>query len=364
MSKIKLLWQNEFLFIISLVLAVFTSFLSFPDWSYLDWKVLLTLFNLMAVVAALKKLRILDRIAVSILSRYGEQRKISMLLILISFISSMLITNDVALITLVPISLIVARRAGFDPCLTIILQTLAANIGSSLTPVGNPQNLFLFSFYHTEVKSFLLVMLPFVFLGGLWLLVLNLKVNSVSLDFELDKIRTSNTKETAVMIVLFIMVLLGVFRYIDYRYVFLLTLLVLVILDHSLFKEIDYYLLGTFACFFIFVGNIAHIEYLHTYLRQCFNSPGRAYFYSMLISQLLSNVPCAILAANFTDQWRAVLLGVNIGGMGTLIASLANLISYKLYIKEYDGKAYLRSFLVYNGISLLVFSVLIYYLVL
>lgn len=352
--------QQEIIFTVALALAVITSFLALPKLHYLDWEVLICLFNLMLVLQAFEELKVLDKASIHILSKYGNMRSLSFVLILITFFSAMLITNDVALITFVPIALIIARKADFDPMYLIILQTLAANIGSSLTPMGNPQNLFLFSYYHIPISAFLLKTFFFVCLGALWLLLLNLRLPVKPLIFQLSPIEMGSGKKVILYFGLFFIIILSILHLISYWFALGITLLIILTFDRGLILKVDYFLLATFICFFIFIGNLANLPKVAAFIHGVLNSQAKSYSVSILLSQFISNVPCAILLASFTKHWDAVLLGVNIGGMGTLIASLASVISYKFYAKTYNGKAYLIKFHLINFASLAVFSGLFY----
>lgn len=361
-EQFRQVFLKDRLFSISLLLAVGSSFIAVPRMEYIDWKVICCLFNLSAILLALEELHVLDRVSIQILSAYQCQRSLSMILVVLTFVSSMFITNDMALLIMVPLTLVIARKAGFDPGFTVILQALGANIGSSLTPIGNPQNLFLFSYYQLSLYEFLVIMFPFVLLGAIWLWLLNHLTGKNSLDFELEQVQQVSRRRVIPYLFLFAAVFLSVIRVLDYRAVTVVVLLVLVFWDRHLFRRVDYCLLATFVCFFIIVGNVSHLSILSSFFSQaCMSSTG-SYMGSILLSQLVSNVPSAILISHFTRQWDAVLLGVNVGGMGTLIASMASVIAYRLYKREYSTPSYLGKFLFYNFISLLVFSVTMYYI--
>lgn len=350
--------KKEIVFTISLFIAIITSFITIPKVSYIDFKVLCTLFNLMVVICALQKFKILDKAAIWVLSKYKSERKVSIVLVLITFISSMLITNDVSLITFVPITIIIAEMAEFNPAYIIILQTLAANIGSSLTPMGNPQNLFLFSFYKLTSTEFFQVTIGFVLLGALWILILNLKNKNTELHFKLKDIEINNVGQAILFSILFVVIVLSVFKIIRYEIAFIITIAITFITDKNLFRKVDYFLIGTFICFFILVGNLANLNIVRQCMSTILSNNYKVYISSIVLSQFISNVPSAILLSSFTSSWRQVLIGVNIGGMGTLIASLASVISYKYYASKYDGRDYLIKFHLYNFLSLFVFTII------
>jgi Na+/H+ antiporter NhaD/arsenite permease-like protein len=355
--------KKEAVFSISLLLAGATSLFSIPRLEYINFKVIFSLFNLMLLVKAFEELKIMDMAAVSILGRFRNSRLVSLSLIALTFFSSMLLTNDVALLTFVPLTLIIARKTCFNCMETVIFQTLAANIGSSLTPMGNPQNLFLFSYYNMDAARFFSTVAPFVLMGMVFLVLVNFKIPASNLVFSLEDIQIGDKRKAAVYGMLFAVVILSVFNIIDYRIATLLTAVFTFIMDRNLFLEVDYFFLVTFVCFFIFIGNISNMQSVYLYMKSFLSGSARTYFSSILLSQVISNVPSAILLSGFTGNWREVLLGVNIGGMGTLIASLASVISSRLYANEHNGGGkYLLKFSIYNFAALLLFALINYFL--
>lgn len=357
--------KSDIVLTASLVLALASCFITQPDISCINFKVLACLFDLMIVIKAFEELRLLDKFAVDILNKCADSRMVSLTLILLSFFSSMLITNDISLITLVPLTLIISRKSEVNMLPTIVLQTLAANIGSSLTPMGNPQNLFIFSYYHLNALQFFTTIILFSSAGLAWLFVLNRRNNNVRLDINFDSIEITDKPKTVVWSLLFIFIILSVFNIISYLAAFIMTLAVTIAVNRKLLQKADYPLLVTFVCFFVFIGNLSGIPALSNYMQESLNSADSAYFSSILLSQIISNVPCSIFLSKFTTHWKELLLGVNIGGMGTIIASLASVISYKLFIRENPGlgKAYLKSFSIYNVISLAIFTILGYFFI-
>lgn len=356
-------FKNDFVFTFSLLLAIASCFFLQPKLSYIDFKVLVCLFNLMVVIKAFEELRLLDMFAVAIINRCTDTRKVSLVMIILTFFSSMFITNDIALLTLVPLSLIISKKSGTNMLVTIILQTLAANIGSSLTPMGNPQNLYIFSYYKLYPLEFFAPVALFSFLGLMWLIVLNLFIKKTGLKANLENTGT-DLRKAAVWAVLFIIIVLSVFNVINYYITLIITIAVTVMLNRRLLKKADYQLLTTFVCFFIFIGNISSIPAIAGIMSKYVDNPDATYFASIVMSQGISNVPCAVLLSKFTGHWRELLLGVNIGGMGTIIASLASLISYKLFISEHPEKSvgYLNKFSLYNFVSLALFTVINYFI--
>lgn len=364
-NKLKSFLKSQIVLIISILLAIITSFFSFPKWSYIDFKVLILLFNLMIIVAALNEFKVLDKAAITLLKKCTTEKKVNFALVLITFVASMFVTNDVALLTFVPLTIIVGKKANIRVLKTVVFQTLAANLGSCFTPMGNPQNLFIYSYYNMLPMDFLKITSSIVLLGIVFLLALIFIEKDKKLNFEVSDIVLEDRPKILVAILLFFIVILSVFNILDYRITLVLTILTILAIDRKLFKKVDYSLLLTFVGFFIFVGNISAIPEIKEFLERMFSSSADTYFKAILISQVISNVPATVLISGFTNYSKELLLAVNIGGMGTIVASLASLISYKLYVKEFneEGSKFLKVFTIYNVLGLLIFIPIIYWLV-
>ena len=352
--------KKECVLVIAVTLAILSSFISIPKMSYIDFNVLILLFNLMVVVAAFKELKVLDSIAIGLLKKCNTYTSISLALVFITFISSMIVTNDVALITFVPLSIVIARKANINVLKIVIFQTLAANLGSSFTPMGNPQNLFIYSFYNLSPIDFFKITLPIVILAVLFLVLLVFKDKKMNLSLDLEDVKIDNKRDVYLFGGLFLIILLSVFHVIDYKVTFLITIVMVLILNKKLFSQVDYSLLITFIGFFIFVGNISTMDVVKNFMEGILNSPKSTYLASVLSSQVISNVPATMLLSGFTDHFKELLLGVNIGGMGTLIASLASVISYKIYASEFGNDNYMKSFTFYNILGLIIFVPIAY----
>ena len=352
--------KKECVLVIAVTLAILSSFISIPKLSYIDFKVLILLFNLMVVVAAFKELKVLDSIAIGLLKKCNTYTSISLALVFITFISSMIVTNDVALITFVPLSIVIARKANINVLKIVVFQTLAANLGSSFTPMGNPQNLFIYSFYNLSPIDFFKITLPIVILEVLFLVLLVFKDKKMNLSLDLEDVKIDNKRDVYLFGGLFLIILLSVFHVIDYKVTFLITIVMVLILNKKLFSQVDYSLLITFIGFFIFVGNISTMDVVKNFMEGILNSPKSTFLASVLSSQVISNVPATMLLSGFTNHFKELLLGVNIGGMGTLIASLASVISYKIYTSEFGNDNYMKSFTFYNILGLIIFVPIAY----
>ena len=362
--KVKLgFFKKDLVFTISLLLAVISCFFQPPKLEYINFHVLVSLFNLMVVIKVFEELRVMDKLAVSLLNKCHHSRSVSMILILLCFVSSMFLTNDVALLTFVPLTLLIGKKTNLPMMETVIFQTIAANIGSSLTPMGNPQNLFIYSYYGIQPVPFFATVLLLAVLGVSLLILFNFRIQNRDIEIDLTPIAIVDRKKAIIWGIVLILIILSIFGLIRYGMAFIITLMATFIFNKKIVMKIDYSLLVTFVCFFIFVGNISNTDFVHSILSASLTDSSSVFFSSIVLSQFISNVPASILLANFTTDWKPLLLGVNIGGLGTMIASLASVISYKLFIQSNptDAKKYLIKFSIYN-FSFLAFFTLIHYL--
>ncbi len=342
LMKLKTFVKREAVFCISFLCAILTMFLVPPSAEYIeyiDFRVLCLLFSLMAVVAGLKNVGAFRWLTYQLLSRIKNGRILGVTLVLLPFFSSMLITNDVALIVFVPFTLALLSELDCSKSIVpvIVLQTVAANLGSMATPVGNPQNLYIFSTYNLRYGEFTLVVLPLTVVSLIFLVFFSVPVMPKKLpDAKIDKENINNTVHLAVYIVMFVLCLLTVLRVVPYYITTAVTCVVLLIVNRKLFIKIDYMLLLTFVCFFIISENLGKTEVIRNFLQ--FLLGKNTLLTSVGTSQIISNVPAAVLLSGFTENWKALLQGVNIGGLGTPIASLASLITLKLYMTHKDAK--------------------------
>ena len=333
--------KKEVVLSAALVLAAASMFLQPPDreyGGYIDWNTLILLFCLMAVMAGFQKLGIFQRVGNRLLSSIHNTRQLMGVLVFLPFFFSMLITNDVSLITFVPFAIVVLRMSGKVHLLilVVVMQTLAANLGSILTPVGNPQNLYLYAQSGMALGRFLLLMLPYAVLSGICLFFVILMQKKEAVDYLPDENRKCGKSQKIYLIcysLVFILCLLSVAKQLKPGYLMIIVLVFLYVADRGIFGKIDYSLLGTFAGFFIFIGNIGRVQGFREILEKVL--VGHETIAAVLSSQVISNVPAALLLSGFTDKWESLIIGTNLGGLGTLIASMASLISYKQIAQEY-----------------------------
>ena len=342
--------KSEAVLVVALLLAIISSFYNTPDWHSIDFNVLGVLFSLMLVVCGLKSIQFLDWLALELLKPCATLRSVTWVLVGITFVASMFVTNDVALITFVPLALIIGKAVKRDMVRPIVLMTLAANLGSMLTPQGNPQNLFLFTHYGYTANEFLTVMSVPVVVSVIYIGILVWRTQDAAISFDLGTLPRPNRNLTILYLALLAVNVAAVLHYLDKWLVLGLTVAVCVLLNWRLLLQVDYGLLLTFVGFFIFIGNIQHTEFVVYLKNSLLGTLAGTYVAATLTSQFISNVPAAMLLAGLTNQADALLVGVNVGGLGTLIASMASVISYKFFTKDYPSLSFtfLQSFSFYN----------------
>lgn len=342
--------KSEAVLVVALLLAIISSFYNTPDWHSIDFNVLGVLFSLMLVVCGLKSIQFLDWLALELLKPCATLRSVTWVLVGITFVASMFVTNDVALITFVPLALIIGKAVKRDMVRPIVLMTLAANLGSMLTPQGNPQNLFLFTHYGYTANEFLTVMSVPVVISVIYIGILVWRTQDAAISFDLGTLPRPNRNLTILYLALLAVNVAAVLHYLDKWLVLGLTVAVCVLLNWRLLLQVDYGLLLTFVGFFIFIGNIQHTEFVVYLKNSLLGTLAGTYVAATLTSQFISNVPAAMLLAGLTNQADALLVGVNVGGLGTLIASMASVISYKFFTKDYPSLSFtfLQSFSFYN----------------
>lgn len=370
--------KKETVLTVAIVLAVISAVPVTPDKAYagyIDFRTLSILFCLMAVMAGLQKLGVFRKVAGMLLRHTRNTVQLVEVLVLLCFFFSMVITNDVSLITFVPFTFIVLRLSGEDAMKklavpVIILQTIAANLGSMLTPIGNPQNLYLYGKAQMSAGAFILLMLPYS-LVSLLLLVLCAAVTAKRSKISVQGVTTVSLgdnveSETAerkgyllpMYLLLFLLCLFTVARVIPHPVTLVIVAAAVLILDRSTITKVDYSLLLTFVGFFVFIGNMGRMPAFRDFLQGIIG--GREVVTSVIASQVISNVPAALLLSGFTEDVQALIVGTNLGGLGTLIASMASLISYKQVAGEIpeEKRRYFGWFTVVNIAFLAILLVL------
>ncbi len=362
MKKITEFIKKETVLIISAILAVFSIFFVPPSLhyiEYIDLKTISLLFCLMAVMAGLREIGVFSALANALLERTKNFRTVSLILIMLCFFTSMLVTNDVALITFVPFAIEVVKKSDKRNFIipVVVLQTIAANLGSMLTPVGNPQNLYLYSLSQMSLGEFVLLVLPYTAISFVMLIIANLTVKSSAVEYKAEKTGFS-VKLTIFYVVLFLVCMLTVANILKYWIALIIITAAVLIINRKLLLKVDYSLLLTFVFFFIFIGNMSNVDAFRNAVSHLLG--GREILMSVLSSQVISNVPAAVLLSGFTENIKDLIIGTNIGGLGTLIASMASLISYKIFVAEVpeQKKKYFWQFTLWNIVFLVVLAII------
>ena len=361
--------KTEVVLSIAVLLAVVSAFVIHPDKeyiNYIDFRTLAILFCLMAVMAGLQKIGLFRYVAEKLLGKVSHIRGLTFILIMLCFFSSMLITNDVALITFVPFTFIVLNMIMGEESEkfivpVVVMQTIAANLGSMLTPIGNPQNLYLYGKTTMNFANFMFFMLPYTAMAfallAVWCLLFRYQgEKKIELKIEQNTGVAQYKKQLIVYSVLFALCILTVAHVISYMVTLGIVLFVVFILDKRVLKEVDYALLLTFVGFFIFIGNMGRVPAFNAFIQNIID--GNEVLTSVVSSQFMSNVPAALLLSGFTEQYELLIVGTNLGGLGTLIASMASLISFKYIGKEYGHSK--GRYMLYFTITNLLFLIILF----
>ena len=318
-------FKKEIIFSISLILAIVSCFfvLPNPDYlNYINWETIILLFAIMLIVEILKNLSVFEILVRKLLTKVKNTRALVLFLVFTCFFSSIFITNDVSLIIFVPFTLLALKKGDrLDLIIfTVSLETIAANVGCMVLPIGAPHNIVMYTVSHIPFESFFLILLPYIIVAVIFLIVLSLFIPN-------DDVRMPKLSKIEID-----------------RKDFL----------KRVFLGVDYFLLLTFIALFILIGNLENIPFLNLLFKKWII--GNEVLWGVLASQFISNVPAAILLSGFSTNYEAIIVGINIGGLGTLIASMANLISYKILVREHDElkMRYLIVFTVLNVILLVV----------
>lgn len=379
MKRVIEFFKKEAVLCISGILALASCFLVPPSAKYaqyIDFRVLILLLCLMLVVAGIRKTGAFTAICEGILARFHSIRSVGAVLTALSFFMSMLLTNDVTLVTLVPFTLLLFEKIPQTPenesnkkaraeIVLLVLETAAANLGSMLTPMGNPQNLYLYSKFNLSFAEFLRIIFPYsllsliLVLASVFLFLPKLSLEkSTEKSTEKTKITGKNRVNLLIFAALFAVNMLTILRILNAWILLVIIAAAVLIIDRRLFAEADYLLLLTFVFFFVFVGNLGALPALSEGLAKIF--AGREVLLSAALSQIISNVPAAILLSGISDNAAALIIGTNLGGLGTLIASMASLITYKFYAakKDSSSKKYIMVFTAFNLIYLILLGIL------
>ncbi len=356
-KKITAFFKKETVLSVAAVLAGVSMIFNPPSAEYagyIDWNTLAMLFSLMAVMKGFQNAGVFVWLGNSLLSRTNTTRKVMLALVFLPFFFSMVITNDVSLITFVPFALVVLKMAGQERLIVpvVVLQTVAANLGSMMTPMGNPQNLYLYTQSGMSFGALVMLMLPYGALSAMCIALLTVRHKSERVTAAKVDVVLAPAKTLAVYGAGFALCLLALFDVLPPLALAAVVAAFLCFYDRKVLAQVDYALLGTFVAFFIFIGNLGGVGWFRDFIASILE--GRVVLVSALASQVISNVPAALLLSGFTQDWNGLLIGTNIGGLGTLIASMASLISYKQVARScpQSKKAYFVQFTLVNAAML------------
>lgn len=351
--------------LISLVILLIGSYFNTLNFAAINWRVIGLLFNLMLIVAGLQQANILNYLAKKLLTVCYTERGVVFTLTLLCFFMAMFLTNDVALIAFIPLTMALCRQVNINVVRLVVLETIAANLGSSLIPLGNPQNLFLYAYYNLSLIQFVVYTLPVTLLGLVCIVLLSYNAMKMPLILNLDKIDKINVNSVLVLVTLFFIVVLSVFEVVNYLYVSIILITYFLLTKPKLLLKVDYQLLGMFIAFFLLVDYITNEKYIITLIGTLLANKQSVFVSSVVLSQFISNVPTSILLAKFCNFPRELILGVNVGGLGTLIASMASLISYRLFVINYphERNNYLSYFSKVNFCLLVVFILSVLFII-
>ena len=333
--------KTQFVLSIAVIAMLITCIFVPVDTSYLgyfNWRTLATLFCTLAVVAAFSHIHVFEILSKNIVIKLHNLRNATLGLVFITFFGSMLLANDMALLTFLPLGFYVLNSTDNKQhmAFTFIMQNIAANLGGMVTPFGNPQNLYLYSYYGINTMEFVKIMLPSFLAATVLIVVCCLFVKPTPLTLKNDEDYVLDKKRTLIYSVLFVASILIVFRIVPYIWGTVAITIALLLLDKDSIKEINYPLLATFCVFFVFSGNMARIPAVSAFFEYLL--PKNTLLFGILSCQFISNVPSAVLLSHFTNDYASLLPAVNIGGCGTLIASLASLITFSEYKKHNPAK--------------------------
>ena len=361
MKKIAIFCKEQPVLVIATLAMLITCIFVPIDKAYLSYfnlRTLATLFCTLAVVNAFSHIHVFEAISKKIVIKLHNLRNATLGLVFITFFGSMLLANDMALLTFLPLGYYVLNSTGNKQAMayTFIMQNIAANLGGMVTPFGNPQNLYLYAHYQIDTMVFIKIMLPSFLAATVLIIICCLFVKPVPLTLKEDETYILDRKRILIYSVLFIASILIVFRVVSYIWGTMAITLILLFLDKEAVKKVNYPLLLTFCVFFVFSGNMARIPLVRTVFESIL--PINTLLFGILSCQFISNVPSAVLLSHFTNDYASLLPAVNIGGCGTLIASLASLITFTEFKKHHPNKV--KNYILKFSLINLLFIVVLY----
>ena len=358
LNRVKMFIIKEVVLSVAIVLTIITCFFVPIDnvyLTYFDVNTLICLFSMLTVVAAIKSTNIFEFISKKLIGLFHTRKTVILALVFGTFFFDMIVANDMSLITFLPLTYIVLHSTNNDNYLafTFIMQTIAANMGGMITPYGNPQNLYLYSFFNIPTKEFWSILAVQSFTVAILLIICCLFVKNEPLVLKQKDNKNINKKRLVLYTILFILVILSIFRVVPYLITLFIVLITIVIIDYKILKEVDYALIATFFVFFVFSGNVARIDIIKGFISKLVVDHTLAA--GIISCQFISNVPTAIFLSKFTNSYKELLIAVNVGSLGILVSSLASLITLKEFLKHQpkNFRKYIILFTAFNSIFLI-----------
>jgi len=346
MGVLKYLKSNVLL-VITIALMIFTSCIVKPNIHAIHYQVLFLLFDMMLISSVLERYGLLKMISVRMVEGFNSEKKLSIAFIVITAIFAMLFTNDVALLVVIPLTIVLYKNIGINPIKLLVLEGLSANIGGSFSPLGSPQNMYIFLKYDISMKSFFFITALFTAIGLYWLIRTAWRFSTQLIETQFENIRVERKGVVAVYVIFFIVTVYMLSIHMNLIWVTIAIILVTFEAHKKSFRHVDYALLFVFVGFFITFDNLSRMTLFHEVATLGKNSIA-VYIMAAFLPQVMSNVPTTLFLSKFTLLYKPLLLGANVGGLGNIIASMANLIVYRLYRGSYKKGAFFKYFFKMN----------------
>jgi len=339
--------KGNILLVITLILMILTSCLVRPNFHAINFQVLFILFDLMLISSVLERYGLLKALSLQIVTKFNSQRKLSVAMILLTALFAMLFTNDVALFVVIPLTIVIYKNIGKNPIRLVVLEGLAANIGGSFSPLGSPQNMFLYLKYDISMKMFFSITALFTLVGLYWLMRTALRFNKQEIKAHYEKVEVEKKGVVLLYLILFCVTVYMLSIHFNLLWITLVIVFVTIEANRKSFLHVDYSLLIVFIGFFITFDNLSRMA-IFDIVGVLGKNPIAVYLMAAFLPQVMSNVPTALFLSKFTLLYKPLLLGANVGGLGNIIASMANLIVYRLYRGSFKKEKFFPYFFKMN----------------
>lgn len=336
MAKILNFFETNFIFTIAVIAAIVSCFFVKPDaeyWGYFDIDTIVCITLLLVVIAAFSNIQFFEKVARWLVKKFKNTRSIIMCLIFITYVSALVNANDMSLLTFLPLAYIVLKYTNNIKyvAFTFIMQNIASNLGGMITPIGNPQNLYIFSFYDMNLFEFLKIMAIPTLIALVLIIVVCLFIKKEPLEFKDNEVSHFSVPKAIIYGILFAITLMVVFGIIPWWIAVIVILITVAICDIKAYMLVDYTIPLTFVAFFIFSGNLSRIPAIIDIMQSFIDN--HTFLTAYISCQLISNVPTAVLLSKFTGNYAHLLVSVNVASLGIIFSSLSGVIALKEYIK-------------------------------